>query len=31
LKECKEVTRPHYVERKAMIGELERRIQTLEK
>lgn len=29
LKECKEVTRPHYVERKAMIGELERRIQTL--
>jgi 8-oxo-dGTP pyrophosphatase MutT (NUDIX family) len=29
LKECKEITRPHYVERKAMIGELERRIQTL--
>jgi 8-oxo-dGTP pyrophosphatase MutT (NUDIX family) len=31
LKECKEITRPHYVERKAMIGELERRIQTLPK
>lgn len=29
LKECKDITRPHYVERKAMIGELERRIQTL--
>jgi 8-oxo-dGTP pyrophosphatase MutT (NUDIX family) len=29
LKGCKEVTRPHYAERKAMIGELERRIQTL--
>jgi 8-oxo-dGTP pyrophosphatase MutT (NUDIX family) len=31
LKECKNITRPHYVERKAMIGELERRIQTLVK
>jgi 8-oxo-dGTP pyrophosphatase MutT (NUDIX family) len=31
LKECKDITRPHYVERKAMIGELERRIQTLVK
>lgn len=29
LKECKEITRPHYAERKVMIGELERRIQTL--
>ena len=31
LKECKEITRPHYVERKAIIGELEKRIQTLSK
>lgn len=31
LKECKEITRPHYVERKKLISELERRIQTLEK
>lgn len=27
LKECKEITRPHYPERKAMIGEIERAIQ----
>lgn len=27
LKECKEITRPHYVERKSMIGDIERAIQ----
>lgn len=27
LKECKEITRPHYVERKAMLGDVERSIQ----
>jgi len=31
LKDCKNVTRPHYAERKLMIGELEKRIQTLGK
>ena len=31
LSECKHVTRPHYVERKKMISELERRISTASK
>jgi 8-oxo-dGTP pyrophosphatase MutT (NUDIX family) len=30
LKECKEITRPHYVERKSMITNLEREIQRFE-
>ena len=28
LKECKDITRPHYVERKQLIAELEQKIQT---
>lgn len=31
LKECKNITRPHYSERKIIVGELEKRIQTLSK
>lgn len=31
LKDCKDITRPHYIERKLLIEELGRKIQTLQK